>query len=507
MAMDQDPHRRLSTSTFPRPPDSTSGSTSNTSAASFSAHSLTSPSSPPLSSDSNDQSALPRPKRRRHHHGQTKPLEASSASEDDDRFASPPKYRRASRGSGSAVGQKAWEYQKVRRKAAKAGDLAKAGALLPRFKEKVKELDLMAEVSQNGLEVRCGSCGMSVTMRAPHEIRRFKEHRESKKCQGIQRRAQHTPSLSAFGFGKRTSASHLPPTAVTQVPCPGLTRQQYPKVDLYLRRAATPGGGSRPKPVLAQAMFMKSCAELTTLERQAVARREFLEYKWVNKHAAGAVHSTACQRTVRQPRLEMSTSIPEPCDDCLSLLHVRVFQTALNRDMPREAVLKFVPKEYRCAELGEIYLQHRGVRELVEAVSASILPFQYCQLSSLMQHAANDVLVRFASGALDGRYQSNDVFIGLIKAMAAKADRLEHGKSLKNMKYDEQFDRVCTILALVSPRAYKTFRYHFGGRTIRSMQYVLYYSSQVTTDLSCASLQDDPCPYAQVRIRDLSRKP
>lgn len=37
--------------------------------------------------------------------------------------------------------------------------------------------------------------------------------------------------------------------------------------------------------------------------------------------------------------------------------------------MPDEANMKFVPKAYRCPELGTIYLKYKGVRELVEQVN------------------------------------------------------------------------------------------------------------------------------------------
>lgn len=87
-----------------------------------------------------------------------------------------------------------------------------------------------------------------------------------------------------------------------------------------------------------------------------------------------------------------------------------------------------------------------------------------------LQHAHGSPWARFAQGALNGTYAQYETFLGLVKAMVTKTDRLAKGKSLRNMKYDSSFDQVCSIIALVAPRAYKTFRYHLGGRSLRSMQ-------------------------------------
>ena len=49
-------------------------------------------------------------------------------------------------------------------------------------------------------------------------------------------------------------------------------------------------------------------------------------------------------------------------------------------------------------------------------------------------------------------------------------DRLRRGKELKNIRYDASYDEICTLVALVSPRAYAILRAEFGGRSLRSMQ-------------------------------------
>ena len=62
--------------------------------------------------------------------------------------------------------------------------------------------------------------------------------------------------------------------------------------------------------------------------------------------------------------------------------------------------------------------------------------------------------------------------MGMVQAMVIKTKCLSKGKSLNNMSYTLAFNDFCNLLASTSPRAYKTFHRHFGGRGIRSMRYV-----------------------------------
>lgn len=42
-------------------------------------------------------------------------------------------------------------------------------------------------------------------------------------------------------------------------------------------------------------------------------------------------------------------------------------------------------------------------------------------------------------------------------------ERISKGKTLSGIRMDAAFDEICTTMALVSPRAYATFRAEFGG--------------------------------------------
>lgn len=77
----------------------------------------------------------------------------------------------------------------------------------------------------------------------------------------------------------------------------------------------------------------------------------------------------------------------------------------------------------------------------------------------------------FARGVLSGQFKDADVLLGAIQVMVSKHTREARAKKMTNMHYPEAFDNVCTVLATVSPRAYRLFRAFFGGRDQRNMRH------------------------------------
>lgn len=76
----------------------------------------------------------------------------------------------------------------------------------------------------------------------------------------------------------------------------------------------------------------------------------------------------------------------------------------------------------------------------------------------------------FAQRMEAGRYENFEVMIGILEMIMKIEERQFKGKKLTNMKYDASVDRVFTILALTSPRAYRTLTSELGGgRSLRSM--------------------------------------
>ncbi|KDQ06616.1 hypothetical protein BOTBODRAFT_74218, partial [Botryobasidium botryosum FD-172 SS1] len=78
----------------------------------------------------------------------------------------------------------------------------------------------------------------------------------------------------------------------------------------------------------------------------------------------------------------------------------------------------------------------------------------------------------FTRGALRGDFKGNEVFMGLVEAVMIKSEWQAKGKQLTNMTYSTPFNELCNLLADLAPRAYRVFKYHFAGRSLRSMRAV-----------------------------------
>ncbi|KAG5636706.1 hypothetical protein H0H81_007102 [Sphagnurus paluster] len=119
----------------------------------------------------------------------------------------------------------------------------------------------------------------------------------------------------------------------------------------------------------------------------------------------------------------------------------------------RAEASKFTLFAYCNKLLGDAYARHTDFQEL-------------------MQMGKEKWLV-FAKRAAAGRYDyKHPALCGMLQAITISEDRSHKGKSLKNMKYDADFDIICTNLALISPQAYKIIQAEFGGRSLRSMRYL-----------------------------------
>ncbi|KAK7049023.1 hypothetical protein R3P38DRAFT_3175276 [Favolaschia claudopus] len=187
--------------------------------------------------------------------------------------------------------------------------------------------------------------------------------------------------------------------------------------------------------------------ELDREQQRMVHRRELSFEKWKLARSVGAVFSSQCLREV----LTKDGEEAQPCSECQSLLRLHTFQVAIQRGMPTEDNMKRVPKAYQDLEMGALFVQHRGLRELVELEDA------------------RSPWLKFAIGCVDRTFTS-DTLTGMVKALVIEHNRLRLGKSLKNMSYDAEFSQFCDVLASTSPKAYETFRKQFGGPGLSSQQ-------------------------------------
>ncbi|KAK7686046.1 hypothetical protein QCA50_010858 [Cerrena zonata] len=137
------------------------------------------------------------------------------------------------------------------------------------------------------------------------------------------------------------------------------------------------------------------------------------------------------------------------CARCYALLRLKTFCNALYHTPCEVPNAKFTPKSYRNPLMGEAFLRHQDVYHLFMMGEKRWL--------------------EFAKRLASGHYKDMSVLVGLVEAMMLTEEREFRGVGMQNMKYSEDFDRFCTILAAISPAAYRTFRITFTGRTLKSM--------------------------------------
>ena len=68
--------------------------------------------------------------------------------------------------------------------------------------------------------------------------------------------------------------------------------------------------------------------------------------------------------------------------------------------------------------------------------------------------------VRFTRGVINGEYNDNLVFLGMIQAMVMVHDRESQGVGLQNMSYLPMYEEFAQMVALTSPRTYRLFAPH-----------------------------------------------
>lgn len=199
-------------------------------------------------------------------------------------------------------------------------------------------------------------------------MQRWMRHQGSQACLQRQASGLVTRPVSDF-FSKRptTKPTKRAETPPKNPPCPGIHCNTNPLVQCYLRRVSTPGGGAPSRYKIAHALWPKLGEErskwknLSKKRQDTVLRREETLYAWRNLFGLGTIVSTQCSG--------IASTTNQPCEHCSGLLSFHPFQNQLNKKLPKEENMKFVPKAYHSAELGKIYLKYTGVRQLIEAVS------------------------------------------------------------------------------------------------------------------------------------------
>jgi hypothetical protein len=93
---------------------------------------------------------------------------------------------------------------------------------------------------------------------------------------------------------------------------------------------------------------------------------ERAQAKWLNEHNMECIFSPKCHGDTI-----VKEGNPTPCSSCLQILRLKTFRNAIRRPPPKKGNAKFTPKAFRNEVLGQAYLRHRDVQELMEEVRIS----------------------------------------------------------------------------------------------------------------------------------------
>jgi len=266
------------------------------------------------------------------------------------------------RGCGNVKPGSSWALQKSLRDESKKLKIPSTGQRLSNFQEKITNKDPYAEFRDNNLLlVRCSACTEWLTMRVVYDVRRWKDHRATKKCLKNCSTGLTTCSLLSLGFSKSLGIPALPLHGTRSFPCPGLLCETDPCVDRYMSRTSSTGGGAPSHLSIAKDLFNLNdeilWKNLDARQQKMVIRREELSQVWKISRPTGSIFSSTCEVTVHQS----ASAHPYPCSECDGLYKVHKFLVAINRQMPAEENMKYIPKLYRNPELGTIYLKYKGV--------------------------------------------------------------------------------------------------------------------------------------------------
>ncbi|KAJ7751395.1 hypothetical protein B0H16DRAFT_1318094 [Mycena metata] len=237
-----------------------------------------------------------------------------------------------------------------------------------------------------------------------------------------------------------TGSKKQPDAPLVEKPWPGITHHDTPTVEKYLRRSGAKGGGSRSLFKMAMNKFSKPFRALGKTRRKEVEDTQFHELKWKNDHGNLRVFSANCEKIVQTRRPQ-----PVPCPPCSTVLSSKAFKKTLNKPPKASKNAIYTNKRYQNRVIGEIYARTIGLQAIIEEPNAKNTPY-----------------VRYAQGALEGKYD-NQVFNGLVEAMVTKIDREERGVGMQNFKYALAYDEFCNVLRISSPAAYRAFQEQLPG--------------------------------------------
>ncbi|KAJ8089779.1 hypothetical protein PM082_018355 [Marasmius tenuissimus] len=92
-------------------------------------------------------------------------------------------------------------------------------------------------------------------------------------------------------------------------------------------------------------------------------------------------------------------------------------------------------------------------------------------IHGIQTNEKTSAFTKFAEGILQGKLENDEVFFGLVRAMAQKIDRKERGVGMQNIQYAPAWDEFIHIMKIYSPRAYRFLAQQFPARAERQIRF------------------------------------
>jgi hypothetical protein len=228
-------------------------------------------------------------------------------------------------------------------------------------------------------------CGNSVQLDGPLRSSKFRRHALT--CQsndGLRKNGKFTKAARGCAkithmFGKikacnpaadpsidntlSGSASPTPPPS-TMIRCRGLRPEHDIRVLGVIDRSKL--GGKTSILTVAMNEYGKEFKALTEEEKASVRNAVTASAQWIcHYNPIKHVRRSNCEQVCDPDMAEVEPA--DICNPCADLLHLRAFQTAMNRPIPEEKNLKFVPKSNRNKTEAILYGRYVGLKEIIEA--------------------------------------------------------------------------------------------------------------------------------------------
>ncbi|KAJ3516574.1 hypothetical protein NLJ89_g1045 [Agrocybe chaxingu] len=344
-----------------------------------------------------------------------------------------------------------------------------------KYKATLKRIDKGFEVDDKNPRlariVRHSRCGEKIRQKMPYDTSAFNDHVTLCDSKPVPTNpASETRTLDSI-FCVQYAAQNVLPASnqfrLNDVPCPGLSSREDPRIRNYLLRTQSSSAGGISERKLAMDEYGTAYGSLSAAQKEFIDLKQHKTHRWRIDHAHGRIYAIGISPCSGVGVIRTSDSVkvanmqkehPCPCSECNSLLSIREFKNAIQRAVPTDKNRAFVPDRHQNVNLGKLHMKTLGLQKLLD------------DHEEATEERSGNIFMRFARQYAEGNFDSENVFLGLLEVMVERADRSEKKKGFQNMKYPPAFDDWCHELLCIRPEAYRTFQLHFGGRSERSFR-------------------------------------